>query len=163
MALWSRSPNVHVAPIDAYDPAPYMNVADILVSDMSAVVFEFASTGKPVVWCDFLHYRWTRCGPLRYRRWKRLDREVIERFWSIAAHAARYRDLRGAVGAELADPDRGAGERRALAEQLVGPTDGRSAERVADYLLANLPGGESRSSAAASGGASARPTADSPR
>jgi hypothetical protein len=144
METWSCHPNVHVAPIESYDPSPYINAADVLVSDLSAVVFEFASTGKPVVWCDFLHHRWTRRGPLWFRRWQRLDREVIERFKGIAAHAGRYRELLAVVRAELDDAEAGAERRRGMAEELVGPGDGRSAERVADYLLGEGSSRESR-------------------
>ncbi len=135
MDLWARSPNVHIAPIEAFDAAPYMNTADLMISDLSAVLFEFAATGKPVIWCDFLHFHWTRSGLLHHRRWKRVDRKIVKRFHDIAMHAKRYRDLKGIVQDALADPERGRSARRKLAEELVGPLDGRSAERVADYLL----------------------------
>ena len=135
MEVWSRYPNVYVAPIESFDAVPFMNAADLMVSDLSAIVFEFAATGKPVVQCDFVQYHWTRRGPLRYRQWKRLDREVVERYHDIAVHARRYRDLRRVVDGALAEGVARARERVRMAQELVGPTDGRSSERVADFLL----------------------------
>ena len=147
MALWSQAPHVHVASVDEYDPVPFMNVADLLISDISAVLFEFAATDKPIVWCDFLWHHWTRRGPLRYRRWKRLARDV-RRFFDIAPHARRFSDLGRVVQDELAHPGRYSEKRRSYVRALVGPTDGRSAERVADYLLAAPPAEELRRSRA---------------
>ena len=136
MALWSEAPNVHVVPIESYDAVPYMNAADLMISDVSAVLYEFAATGKPVIQADFLAYHWTKSGPLWYRRWQRVDRPILRRFHGLAAHAKRYRDLARLVPACLDAPAAGSEERLALTRELVGPLDGRSAERVADVLAA---------------------------
>jgi CDP-glycerol glycerophosphotransferase (TagB/SpsB family) len=124
MAIWSQAPNVHVVPIEHYDAVPFMNAADLMISDLSSVLYEFAATGKPVIQADFLRYHWTKRGPLHYRRWQRVDRPILERFHSSAEHARRYRDLRKLVP-----------QRLELAEALVGPLDGRSSERVCEFLL----------------------------
>src|SRR5262249_27575595 len=86
MELWSRAPNVHVAGYDEYDPLPYMTAADLLISDESAVVFEFAVQDRPVVWCDFLWVHWTRRGLLGYRLRRRLD-PAMNPPKAMAAHA----------------------------------------------------------------------------
>lgn len=135
MELWSRAPNVHVAAYDEYDPLPYMTTADLLISDESSVLFEFAVLDRPIVWCDFLWVHWTRRGPLRYRLRRRLDAS-IEPHRAMAAHAPRYRDLRAIVAAELADPARFREARRRCVAALIGPTDGRVSERIADFLAA---------------------------
>lgn len=133
MELWARAPNVHVAPYDAYDPLPYMLAADLLISDESSVLFEYAVLDRPIVWCDFLWVHWTRRGPLAYRLKKRLD-AGIDPYRAMAAHAPRYRDLRRVVEAELADPGRFRAARRQCVADLIGPTDGRASERIADNL-----------------------------
>ena len=134
MALWSRAPNVHVASYDEYDPLPYMTAADLLISDESAVLFEFAVLDRPIVWCDFLWVHWTRRGPLAYRLKRRLD-SSIDPYRAMAPHAQRYRDLRALVEQELAEPGRFREARRRCVAELIGPTDGRTSERIADHLL----------------------------
>jgi len=132
--LWARAPNVHVAAYDEYDPLPYMTAADLLISDESAVVFEFAVLDRPVVWCDFLWVHWTRRGPLSYRLRRRLDGRM-DPHRAMAAHAPRYADLRAIVEAELDDPGRLREARRSSVAALIGPTDGKTSERIADHLV----------------------------
>lgn len=134
MDLWSRAPNVHVASYDVYDPLPYLATADLLISDESSIPFEYAVLDRPIVWCDFLWIHWTRRGPLAYRLKRRLDASV-DPYRSLAAHAPRYRDLRRIVEQELARPERLRDERRRAVAALIGPTDGRVSERIADYLM----------------------------
>jgi hypothetical protein len=134
MDLWSRAPNVHVASYDEYDPLPYMATADLLISDESSVLFEYAVLDRPIVWCDFLWVHWTRRGPLAYRLKKRLDAS-IDPYRAMAAHAPRYADLVRIVAEELARPERFRAARRRAVDALVGPTDGRVSARIADHLL----------------------------
>jgi len=89
---------------------------------------------RPIVWCDFLWVHWTRRGPLSYRLRRRLDPSV-DPYRSMAAHAPKYRDLRRIVEQELADPGRYRAARAQAVQALIGPTDGRASERIADYLL----------------------------
>ncbi len=149
MELWSRAPNVHVASFDEYDPLPYMASADLLISDESSVLFEFAALDRPIVWCDFLWIHWTRRGPLRYRLRKRLD-SSIDPHRAMAAHAGSFAELRSVVEAGLADPARHSRDRSRCVRELIGPTDGRVGQRIADYLLANAGDRERAAALAAS-------------
>jgi hypothetical protein len=135
MELWSRAPNVYVAGYDEFDPLPYMTAADLLISDESSVLFEFAVLDRPIVWCDFLWVHWTRRGPLAHRLERRMDRS-IDPHRAMAAHAPRYADLRRIVEEELARPERFREARRRCVAALVGPADGRASERIADQLCA---------------------------
>jgi hypothetical protein len=138
MEVWARAPNVHVAAYDEYDPLPYMGSADLLISDESSVLFEYAVLDRPIVWCDFLWVHWTRRGPLAYRLKKRLD-ETIAPHRAMAAHAPSYRDLRAIVEDQLAHPEGFRDARRRAVAALVGPTDGRVSVRIADHLLTAPP------------------------
>jgi len=137
MELWSAFPNCYVAGLEQFDPVPFMSVSDLLVSDASSVLFEFAATGRPVVWCDFLALPWYRRGLFGYRLRRRLDAS-IDAYRDVAAHAARYAELRPVVEDGHAHPERHAAARRRATEQLIGATDGRVSERVVDWLLAHI-------------------------
>jgi hypothetical protein len=134
MALWSQAENCYVAQLDEWDPLPFMQAADLLISDASAMVFEFAALDRPVVWCDFVQLHLFRRGPFRYRFLRRMS-EVFEEYRDVAAHAASYRDLGRTVAAELATPERHAAGRRRATRELIGPTDGRVSERIAEHVL----------------------------
>jgi len=134
MTIWSRSPNVHVVPPEEYDAVPYMAVSDLMISDASSVLFEFAAQDRPVVWCDFLKLRWTYRGPFKQRFLRRMDGS-IRQYADIAAHAARYADLERVVRAELAAPMRFSAARRRHTAELIGKTDGKVSQRIADHLL----------------------------
>lgn len=131
---WRRYPNVFVAPESEYSLLNFMSVADVLVSEASSAMFEFAALDRPVVWCDFLHLRWQHRGPLRFRLEARMD-PSIQRYADMAAHARRPADLAGVIRAELAAPGRLSAKRKSYVRELIGPLDGHAAARVADELL----------------------------
>ena len=135
LTRWSRAPNVHFPEPDAFNLLPYMGCADLMISDASSALFEFAALDKPVVWCDFLKVRWSYRGPLRFRLRKRMD-DTIYQYSDISAHARSYQELKAVVEAELANPRRYAEKRRRHTRRLIGKTDGKVSERIADHLLA---------------------------
>ncbi len=134
LMLWGEYPNVYLPPADEFNLLPYMGSADLMISDASSALFEFAALDKPVVWCDFLKLRWSYRGPLRFRLKKRLD-SSIRQYHDIAVHARRYEELGTLIGEQLENPSSNSRIRLAHAHLLVGKTDGRVAERIVDYLL----------------------------
>ena len=137
MDAWRSTPNVYVAAPHEYDPVPFMAASDLLISDASSVLFEFAATGRPVVRCDFLAIPLRQRWLLRHRL--RLD-PTIAPYADGAAPVARYRDLRATVERELAEPGRRAEQRARATRMLIGSTDGRVSERIAGHLLAVAQG-----------------------
>jgi len=137
LAKWRSADNVHVADVSDYTLLPFMASADLLISDASTALFEFAALDKPVVWCEFLKLRWSYRGPFRYRYTRRMDRDIL-RYADIAVHAQRYRDLLGHVQSELADPSQHQPQRQSHTRELMGLTDGRVSQRIVDYLLESL-------------------------
>jgi hypothetical protein len=58
---------------------------------------------------------------------------------SGAFHEARsFEEVAAGIERCLADPNELAAERRAVAEKVVGPIDGHSADRVVDAILGGL-------------------------
>ena len=131
---WAEYPNVFLAGPEYPSLVPFMAAADLLVSEASSALFEFAALDKPVVWCDFLKLRWGYRWPFGYRLRRRMDPE-IQRYADVAAHAGSPADLYRTVGEELRNPERHSGARRRITAELIGTTDGKAAERAAAILL----------------------------
>lgn len=138
LRAWAREPGVEVLGPEAYDLVPLMARADVLVSDASSALFEFAALGRPVVWCRFLKLRWSYRGLLRWRFDRRMDPNTA-RYETVARCVDRAADLPRALEAALDEraggpPAAPVAEREALIEHLIGPRDGRASERIADEL-----------------------------
>ena len=93
---WSGFDNVYLAKVEDYSLVPFLASADILISDASSALFEFAALNKPVIWCDFLKLRWSYRGIFSYRFKKRMDQDYGE-YADIAVHANKYKDVRALV------------------------------------------------------------------
>jgi hypothetical protein len=107
-----------------YDFEEVLERADCYVCDNSSTMFEFASTGRPVV---VLNPPWYR-------------REVNHglRFWEAAGvgvNCDRPQDLAGAVATALQDPPHQREARRQAVSIAYGYTDGRAAQRAALAIL----------------------------
>lgn len=141
LAQWARNPAIEVLGPDAYDLVPLMARADLLVSDASSALFEFAALRRPVVWCRFLKLRWSYRGLLRWRFDRRMDPNT-PRYEAVARCVDRPDDLPATLASALAERDRLAGDaaREALVEHLIGPRDGRAAERIVSELERRAPG-----------------------
>jgi len=131
---WSQAENVYLAGIYEVNILPFMAVADVLVSDASSTLFEFAALDKPVVWCDFYKLRWAYRGPFSYRFKKRMD-EDLYKYADIAVHAGSYRELKGCVDSQIEDPGLLAIKRAEYTMALAGKVDGKSGQRIVDYIL----------------------------
>lgn len=136
LKAWRNFDNVHIADVTEYSIIPFFAVSDILVSEASSALFEFAALDRPIIWCDFLQLRIGHRGPLRYRLEKRMD-NTIDAFRNVGAHAATPAELSGLIRSELEHPGRYTAERRACTEELLGPTDGQASRRIVDYMAAN--------------------------
>lgn len=93
---WQKYKNVYVANESEFNLTPFLAIADIMLSDASSAIFEFAALDKPVVWCDFYKLRWSYRGLFSYRFKARLD-EDIKYFHEICHRANQYSELPNAI------------------------------------------------------------------
>jgi hypothetical protein len=141
LEAWSSNPAIEVLGPAIYDLVPLMKRADILVSDASSALFEFAALRKPVVWCRFQKLRWSYRGLLSFRLRQRID-PATPKYEAVAHGVDRASRLPQAIEAAWVERRRGpvdeAPQRAALIEHLIGPRDGRASERIVDELERRL-------------------------
>lgn len=134
LGIWAKAPNVYVANVNDYNLLPFFASADLLISDASTALFEFAALNKPVIWCDFLKLRWSYRGIFSYRFKRRMDKDILK-YSDIAAHVASYRELLPTVRQQLENPGEFESQRKRYAEQLLGRLDGQVSARIVDSLM----------------------------
>lgn len=133
---WSQLDNVYLTAPTELSLLPYMATADLLISEASSALFEFAALDKPVIWLDYLKLRWSYRGPLRYRFERRMDKTILP-YTGVAAHVQKPSDLERVVRRELENPGRLSKERQKTTQELIGQVDGKVAERIVNYLEKN--------------------------
>jgi hypothetical protein len=135
---WANAENVFLASSEEYSLVPFMASADLMLTDTSSAIYEFASLDKPVVICDFPHLRWSYRGPFRYRLKRRLDPST-EHLQAVAARAASYSKLKSIVEQHLREPSLLQSIRLKYSAEIMGNTDGQAAHRIAGVLLDDSP------------------------
>lgn len=133
---WAEFDNVYIASAEEFSLLPFMQCADVLISEASSALFEFAALDKPVVWCDFIKLRWSYKGLFHYRHKNRMDSEIMK-YSHIAAHAKSYKHLLTVVKEELQKPKGHGSIRKKITEKLLGNTDGRASIRIVNHLLSS--------------------------
>jgi len=101
--------------------------ADVYVTDNSSTGVEFASTGRPVIWCSTPAYR------------RGVDHGG--RFWHWTEHSLHVEqpsNLAWAVGRALAEPYTLSIMQRPMVADVFAATDGRAAQRAADAIVSVL-------------------------
>lgn len=136
---WASFPNVHLVPANRLSLVPYMAVADVLMSEASSALFEFAALDRPVMWLDFLQLRWSYRGPLRFRFDRRMD-QTIKPYWDVARHVQHPWQIERAIRAEMSAPETFRKNRQHTTRELIGRADGNVSERICEYLESHRKG-----------------------
>jgi len=107
---WGKYNNVFIAGIEDFNLVPFMSVADIMVSDESSAIFEFAALNKPVIINRDVKFR------LSYRIFrskirKRMD-SVMTVFKEAAVSVHSFKELRPVIEKELKHPEKKEAKRR---------------------------------------------------
>jgi CDP-glycerol glycerophosphotransferase (TagB/SpsB family) len=133
LVKWAKYENVFVASEDDLSIIPFMKSADILLSEASSTLFEFAALDKPVIVCDFFKLKWTYRGPFYYRFVKRFGKDNVL-YRGIGLHVKSFKELLTAIPQQLANPQEYAVNRSQFTHDHVGPMDGKASKRIVEYI-----------------------------
>lgn len=124
LSLAEKHENIHY--IADMNLAPYMKIADVMVSDVSSAFMEFICLDRPVVLFnnpnreDYINY----------------DPRDIEYQWrDVGIQANTLEELLDGVHRSLDNPQEFSEKRRRYAGQLLAAQDGKSAHRVVEAVL----------------------------
>jgi hypothetical protein len=130
---WKSYENVHVVDITNISIIPYLNIADLLISDASSTLFEFTALDKPAIWCDFYHVRWSYRGIFKWRLKKRLD-DDLKYFAKVAQRVSNEIELIEQANKHCLSPDLKQRERNEMTELLTGKIDGKCSQRIVHFI-----------------------------
>jgi hypothetical protein len=130
---WGKYGNVYLAKQEEFNILKFYPVSDIMISDESSAVFEFAALERPVIRNRFTKLR------LSYRLfpWKLRNRMDIgiERYKDIAMDSHNYHETLKILYEILSNPHAEDPRIRQYSRDLLGEIDGRVSERIVDFLI----------------------------
>jgi len=132
--LSEKYTQVHLIPPEQYNIVPLYEIADLLLTEASSTAFEFLSTGKPVIVCDFYHLRLKH--RLFYRSFQksRLDTEILP-LLDFADHIETPRQLPDVIRKAVAESGEYRQRIAGKAEFFLGNLDGKASQRIVQDLL----------------------------
>ncbi len=129
---WEKYQNCSIMGVDEYSLIPFLIIADVMISDESAAIFEFASLNKPVIINKFLKLRWSYyLNPKKI--FKRMDTDIDE-YRKIGENPNSYKDMIVSVNQELSNPNKYENERLAKAIDICGSIDGNVLNRIIQII-----------------------------
>lgn len=131
--LWAKYKNVYLAKDTDFSLVPFMAISDILLSEASSTLFEFAALDKPVIVCDFYQLKWTYRGILKFRFDKRFKKDNVL-YENIGKHVDSYKKLLLSIPQQLDNTDEYRTQRKQYTHDHVGPIDGKASSRIVDYI-----------------------------
>ena len=113
-----------------------MKSADLMISDASSAIIEFAALNKPVLWCTFLQLRWNYRGIFSYRFKARMDKDYDD-YGQIAESANSYNEMIVKAKNLLDSNFTSSDNAKKYLEKLAGILDGNASKRIVTFLLEN--------------------------
>ena len=136
LTIWSRYPNCKLIPVEEYDITPLLSIADIMISDESSAMFEFAALNKPVISNRFHKLR------LSYylMPWKLQHRIDVTKnlYRGMFYNAFNYNQTIAYAKEALQNPSIHAEKRLEYSKTICGEIDGDVSKRIYEALIRKL-------------------------
>ena len=133
---WGSFKNVYLAKVDDYSLLPLLESADLMISDASSAIIEFAALNKPVLWCTFLQLRRNYRGIFSYRFKARMDQDYDD-YGQIAKPANSYNEMISKAKNLLDSNFIPSSNAKKYLEKLAGILDGNASKRIVTFLSEN--------------------------
>lgn len=130
--LWEQYENCTILDVDAYNLIPFMIISDVMISDESSAIFEFASLNKPVIINRFLKLRWSYyLNPKKL--FKRMDKHM-DRYRVVGENPKTYKEMLKVTKEALQDNSKFENARLSLAQDVCGKIDGKVSARIVELI-----------------------------
>jgi CDP-glycerol glycerophosphotransferase (TagB/SpsB family) len=132
LQYWSGFENCKVVGVDEYDLTPLYFVSDVMISDESSAMFEFASLDKPVISNRYYKLRLSYY-LMPWKLKKRIDLKK-DRFRSMLENAYNYDETLRLTLDALNNPNKLHKVRTALSNEICGNIDGKVSQKIVKLL-----------------------------
>ncbi len=133
---WEKYPNCSIMPLSEYNLVPFLAISDIMISDESSAMFEFAALNKPVISNRYFKLRWSYY-LMPWKLTKRIDKSK-EFYRQILDNAYDYSQTVKYTKEALNNPAKLENKRLKFANDLCGTIDGKVSQRIYNTVLDKL-------------------------
>jgi CDP-glycerol glycerophosphotransferase (TagB/SpsB family) len=134
--IWEKYKNCTILPLSEYNLVPFLATSDVMISDESSAMFEFASLNKPVVSNQYFKLRWSYY-LMPWKLSKRIDQSK-EKYRSILDTANSYEETLKYTKEALENPSKLEAKRLEFSKDICGEIDGKVSERIYDVVMKQL-------------------------
>ncbi len=129
---WEKYENCVVLPLNEYNLVPFMTISDIMISDESSAMFEFAALNKPVISNRYFKLRWSYY-LMPWKLQKRIDNSK-DFYRQILDNADSYEQTISLVEEALEFPEKLESKRMKFSKDLCGDIDGKVSQRIYELV-----------------------------
>jgi len=133
LKIWEQYENCTILPLSEYNLVPFLATSDVMISDESSAMFEFASLNKPVVSNQYFKLRWSYY-LIPWKLAKRIDQSK-KRYRSLLDTANSYEETLKYTKEALENPSKLESNRLEFSKDICGEIDGKVSERIYETIL----------------------------
>jgi CDP-glycerol glycerophosphotransferase (TagB/SpsB family) len=134
--LWEAYDNCSILSLKEYSLVPFLILADVMISDESSAMFEFAALDKPVISNRYFKLRWSYYF-MPWKLSKRIDK-TKDKYRQMLENASNYQETIQLTREALQHPEKLSLIRQQLIPDLCGALDGKTSLRIYDYVIEKL-------------------------
>lgn len=127
-SIWQTYDNCVVLPLSEYNLVPFLAICDVMISDESSAMFEFAGLNKPVISNRYFKLRWSYY-LMPWKLAKRIDKSK-EFYRTILDNSYSYKETIKLTKEALDNPSKLESKRLDFSKDLCGKIDGRVSQRI---------------------------------
>ncbi len=131
--IWDNYSNCTILPLSQYNLVPFFAISDIMISDESSAMFEFAALNKPVISNRYFKLRWSYY-LLPWKLTKRIDNSK-DFYRCILDNAFNYDETIKYTKEALVNPSKLESKRLEFSKELCGNIDGKVSKRIYNIVM----------------------------
>ncbi len=132
LSHWSSFQNCTVVGVDEYNLVPFFAISDVMISDESSAMFEFASLNRPVISNRYFKLRFSYYF-MPWKLKKRIDSKK-DKYRQILDNADNYNETMQLTKEALTNPSKLEDLRVKFSKEICGEIDGKVSSRIVDIL-----------------------------